>query len=105
MPMEGHWERTNTPLRGLTARERAVLIFGLAVTGVTLLVLVLLTAGDSEPGPAPGCIRASVAGRTGAELVQRCGTEAVAICRQARGIDGPAGEAILEACYSAGIKF
>jgi hypothetical protein len=108
MPLEGHYRRVNTPLRKLTGRERRVLIWGTAVTAIALLVLILATAGDSRPAPAPGCIRASVAGRTGAELVQACGEEAVSTCRRAQGFEGsagPAGAAILDACTEAGIRF
>jgi hypothetical protein len=105
MPLEGHYKRVNTPLRKLTTRERRVLIWGSLVTTVAILGLILATAGNSQPGPAPGCIRVPVAGRTGAELVQACGGEAVATCKRARGYEGPAGEAILDACSAEGIKF
>jgi stage V sporulation protein SpoVS len=105
MPLEGHYRRVNTPLRSLTRRERRVVIWGTLVTVVAVLALILATAGSSQPGPAAGCIRASIAGRTGAELIQRCGAEAVATCRQARGYGGPTGEAILAACDSANIEF
>lgn len=103
MPLEGHYRRVNTPLRQLTARERRVLIWGTLVTAIAILALILATAGDSQPGPAPGCIRASVAGRTGAELVQACGAEAVSTCRRARSFGGPAGATILDACAEARI--
>ena len=69
MPLEGHWQRVNTPLRRLTRRERYVAIAALAITAVALAVLLLATAEDSQPPPAPGCIRVAVAGRTGAELI------------------------------------
>jgi hypothetical protein len=105
MPLEGHYRRVNTPLRTLTPRERKVVIWGLVVTAITILALILATAGSSQPAPAAGCIRVSVAGRTGAELVQRCGSEAVVACRRARGYEGPTGPAILDACEEAGIKF
>jgi hypothetical protein len=105
MPLEGHYERVNTPLRTLTGRERKVVIWGTLVTAIAVFALILATAGDSQPGPASGCIRAPIAGRTGAELIQRCGGEAVATCRQARGFDGPPGEAILDACESSKIEF
>ena len=105
MPLEGHWQRTNTPLRKLTRRERGVLLAGTLATAIALLALLLATAGDSRPGPAPGCIRASIAGRTGAELVQPCGAEAIATCRHAAGLEGPYAEAVLAACRDAAIRF
>jgi hypothetical protein len=105
MPLEGHYRRVNTPLRKLTRRERRVLVWGTLITGIAIIALLVATAGDSRPGPAPGCIRVPIAGRTGAELIQACGGKAVSTCTRARGFEGPTGEAILDACREAGINF
>jgi hypothetical protein len=104
MPLEGHWQRTNTPLRRLTKRERNVVISGLAVTLVALAVLLLATAGSTQPPPPPGCISVAVAGRTGAELVHGCGTEAREICARAATRDDPGSRAIVESCGERGIR-
>jgi hypothetical protein len=105
MPLEGHYRRVNTPLRELTPRERGVVIWGTLVTTIAILTLLLFTAGDSRPGPAPGCIRATVAGRTGGEPVAACGAEAVRICTRAGGSEGPWAESVSGACSEAEIKF
>jgi hypothetical protein len=105
MPLEGHWQRTNTPLRRLTPRERRVVIWGTLVTAIAILALVLATAGDSRPGPGPGCISVPIAGRTGAELINGCGTRAVALCKRASRLEGPWAEAVGEACRDAAIGF
>lgn len=105
MPLEGHWQRSNTPLRRLTRRERNVVIAGLASTVLVLVVLVLATAGDSRPGPAPGCISVSVAGRTGAELVAGCGAKAVDVCQRAAKLEGLQAETVTDACREQRIKF
>jgi hypothetical protein len=106
MPLqEGHWRRSSTPLRRLTRRERNVVLGGLASTAIVLAALLLLTAGDSRPGPGPGCIRVPVAGRTGGELVSGCGAEAVSICRRAARLDGIQAETVTDACREAGIRF
>jgi hypothetical protein len=104
MPLEGHFQRVNTPLRRLTKRERNVVIAGIAVTFIALATLILATAGDSQPPPAPGCIRVSVAGRTGAELIQACGTEARGLCARSAGIDEPQYLAIAAGCSDQGIR-
>ncbi len=105
MPLEeGHWRRSNTPLRRLTRRERNVVLAGLAVTVVALAALLLATAGDTQPAPGPGCIRVTVAGRTGGEPVHACGAEAIATCRQAARLDGPWAEAVSEGCAEASIR-
>ncbi len=104
MPLEGHFQRVNTPLRRLTKRERNVVVAGLATTLVALAVLIFATAGDSQPPPAPGCIRASVAGRTGAELIQACGKEARELCARSAGRDEPQYRAIAASCTEQSIR-
>lgn len=104
MPLEGQWQRTQTPLRKLTHRERNVALGVLAVTVVALVAILLVTAGDSRPGPAPGCIETVVAGRVGGEPVSGCGAEARAICARAARYDDPRADKIVETCRAAGIK-
>jgi hypothetical protein len=104
MPLEGHFNRVNTPLRQLTKRERNVVISAVVVTFVALAALVLATSGDSQPPPAPGCIRASVAGRTGAELIQACGREARELCARSVGVDEPQFRAIAAGCSEQRIR-
>ncbi|HEY8809946.1 MAG TPA: hypothetical protein VIM28_07980 [Solirubrobacterales bacterium] len=103
MPLEGHFQRVNTPLRRLTPRERNVVIAGMLVTVVALLALILATAGDSRPGPAAGCVSAVVAGRVGGEPVNGCGKEAKAICARSANYDTPRSRTIGEVCDEAGI--
>lgn len=104
MPLEGHFQRVNTPLRRLTRRERNVVIGGLAVTLIALAVLVLATSGDTQPPPKPGCIRVSVAGRTGAELIQACGAKARELCARSVGRDEPQYLAIAAGCSAQSIR-
>ncbi|HMJ73675.1 MAG TPA: hypothetical protein VK471_09960 [Solirubrobacterales bacterium] len=103
MPLEGHFQRVNTPLRRLSPRERNVVIAGLLVTIVAILALILATAGDSRPGPAAGCVSAVVAGRVGGEPVNGCGQEAKAICARSANYDNPRARTIGEACDEAGV--
>jgi hypothetical protein len=103
MPLEGHFERVNTPLRRLTPRERNVVLATTFVTVATILVLILATAGDSRPGPAAGCVSAVVAGRVGGEPVNGCGAEAKTICARSANYDNPRAHTIGEVCDEAGI--
>jgi hypothetical protein len=104
MPLEGHWQTVNTPLRRLTRRERNVVVAGLATTVVALAILLLATAGDRQPPPPPGCISVSIAGRTGAELINGCGMEAREICAQAALREDPNSQAIVASCDARGIR-
>jgi hypothetical protein len=103
MPLEGHWQRVNTPLRRLTRRERNVAIAVAIATIAALLVLVLSTVGDSRPDPAPGCIYAIVPGAMGATPVDACGARARAVCSSHAGHDDPGSRTIEKSCRRAGL--
>jgi len=103
MPLEGHFQRVNTPLRKLTARERNVVIAGTLITVGVILALILATAGDSRPAPAAGCVSAVVAGRVGGEPVNGCGEQAKAICARSANYDNPRARTINEKCDEAGV--
>ena len=106
MPLEGHWQRTNTPLRRLTVRERKAVTAGLAVTIVAVFAIVVVAgAGDNQLAPAPGCIRALVAGRVGGEVIHACGGEARELCARTATFEGPRADTILAACRESGVKF
>lgn len=103
MPLEGHFQRVNTPIRRLSGRERSVLIAGIFVTVAAILTLIIATAGDSRPRPAPGCVSAVVAGRVGGEPVNGCGEKAKEICARSANYDNPRARTIGEACDEAGV--
>lgn len=111
MPLEGHYQQVNTPLRKLGRREIAVLVIGSIVTLVVVLALLFvpgstehpLVSGANEAGS--GCIEVAVAGRVGSEPVTGCGVKAQEICSRAAEFDNPRATTIGEACLKAGVKF
>jgi type II secretory pathway component PulM len=103
MPLEGHWRRINTPLRRLTTRERNVAIAAVAVTLAAIVAIVIATLPNSRPAPGPGCIYAVIAGFTGAEPVDACGTRARHICATRTQDGDPGAAAIRESCREAGL--
>lgn len=105
MPLEGHYERQTTPLYKLSPRELRTAFGVLAVTIFAMLAVVLATAGDSNPGPAIGCIRPTVAGIVGAETISACGKEAVAICTHASNFSGARAETIVSDCREQRVEF
>jgi type II secretory pathway component PulM len=102
--MEGQWQRANTPLRGLTPRERRVAIVGAAATVVAVVLLLVLTAGSSRPAPGPGCIRATVPGVMGATELNLCGERARRTCARHEGGADPVSRAIEASCRDAGLS-
>jgi hypothetical protein len=103
VPLEGHWQRVNTPLRRLSGRERKVAIVAVAVTAIAIVALVLGTAGSSRPAPAAGCIYAIVPGATGATPVEACGARATRVCAKNATLDTPGARTIEASCRRAGV--
>ena len=106
MPLEGHYERQNTPLYKLSRREIWVAASIVAVTLVTIIAMVAVTgASNSNPAPAQGCINPTVAGIVGAETINACGQEAVDICTHASEYTGARAETIVGNCDQQAVKF
>jgi hypothetical protein len=109
MPLEGHYQRVNTPLRKLSGREIRVLVIGGVITLIAVLGLILLPSGGGGPiiqdRAGRSCVEVYVAGRVGSEPVAGCGAKAVAICRRASGFDDPRAHTIVDACTKEGIEF
>jgi hypothetical protein len=105
MPLEGHYERQNTPLYKLSPREIKVAFSIIIVTVVAMVAVVAATAGDSNPPPAIGCINPTVAGIVGAETINRCGQEAVETCSHAAEFTGARAETIVANCEKQAVKF
>lgn len=109
MPLEGHYQRVNTPLRKLTPREMKVLVIGGLITLVACLALTFLPSDGGgaiiQHKAGRSCVEVFVAGRVGSEPVAGCGSEAVAICQRASGFDNPRAHTILDACRVEGIKY
>jgi hypothetical protein len=103
MPMEGHWQRVNTPLRRLGKRERNVAVAAVAVTALALIALVLVTVGNTRPPLRRGCISAIVPGIMGGVSVEACGARAKGLCATHATLEDPGSRAIEESCRRARI--
>jgi hypothetical protein len=103
MPLEGQWERANTPLRQLGTRERLVAIAGALVVVAAVVVLLVATGGKSQSPPGPGCIRATIPHVMGAEQLNACGQRARQLCARSANASDPGARAIDASCREAGI--
>jgi hypothetical protein len=101
VPLEGHWQRANTPVRETTARERLIVRVLLALLGVAAIaaVVVFVANGSSSPTTPPGCIRLEVGSTMGGGVTTFCGHTARDFCRSpaAHGEQG-----YLAKCHDAG---
>ena len=95
MPVEGHWERANTPLR---SRDRRALV---VVAVVTVLVAIGLgIAYALAPGAKSdaGCVVVDVPSTMGGATVRNCGAAAHEFCRT----QGPRDRTVATACTTQG---
>ena len=104
MPLEGHWQRVNTPLRALTARERRLVSVAAVLIVAATIALVLFAATAKTAPPRPGCIEAIVPGAMGGQPVDACGTRARSICRERLGLSDPGSLAVEADCRRAKIR-
>lgn len=104
MPLEGHWERTHTPVRELGIRElRIVYVVGAMVAVCAVIGLILILSPQSEPSVSPGCIDALVPGIMGGGHVDPCGRRAVRLCASQVGHDDAYARPILASCRKQGL--
>lgn len=107
MPLQGHWERVNTPVRELMPRERrlvrAALVL-LAAAAVGIAVVAIATSGNGTGGTplAPGCIRIEVPSTMGASASDFCGQHAASFCRGPIAHKPPLDATALPKCREAG---
>jgi hypothetical protein len=82
MPLEGHWQRLNTPLRETTSRERRILwvLSALLAAAIAVAVVVFVSNGSSSPATPAGCIRIEVGSTMGGGTTQLCGQTAARFC-------------------------
>jgi hypothetical protein len=95
MPVEGHWERANTPLQ---ARDRRVLVVAAVVA--VLLVVGLGVAYALRPAARSdaGCIVVDVPSTMGGATVRSCGAAAHDFCRTQGRLD----RTVAAACVTQG---
>lgn len=98
MPVEGHWERQQTPLRRLGRREKRLLQGFLAVLlAATVAVAALSALQKAAPVPA-GCIQVTGPSTLGAAVYRECGAAAVRWCREEAGKSDPLARAVQARC-------
>ena len=102
MPLERHWERQHTPIRGLGRRQARILA---AVAGVlaaaAVAVLIAALAGTATKRQ-PGCVNVTVPSSTGGATLHACGGKAAALCRSQAGHTDAAARAAAAECRRAG---
>jgi hypothetical protein len=98
MPVEGSWERQQTPLRRLTARELRLLRWTVALLLAATLAAVVLASVVREAPVPPGCIQVTGGSAVGGANFRRCGADARQWCVEVAGKRDPTSLAVQARC-------
>jgi hypothetical protein len=101
VPLQGHWQRVNTPLRETTTRERRIVLVVAALVGIAVIASIIVAIGSSSPSTPSSCIRLEVGSTMGGGTTTLCGGAAAKFCR------GPAAhgeQGYLAKCREAGYR-
>lgn len=104
MPVEGQWERSQTPLRRLTRRELRLLQGFLAALLVTVAATVALALTQSAPAVPPDCIQVTGGSTMGAVNYRVCGADRAAWCRQVASRADPTSRKVAARCRDQGFS-
>jgi hypothetical protein len=102
MPLEGHWERVNTPVRKLSERERRLVWIVAALVAVAAIAAVVVAIATSGSSPNAGCVEVEVPGTMGGGVNRTCGEAAAKFCRAGAPSMGPLRNVALEKCRAEG---
>jgi hypothetical protein len=107
VPLQGHWERVNTPVRDLTSRERrlvrgALVMLALAAIGIAIVAIATKSSGTTGKPLGAGCIRIEVPSTMGAGASDFCGQHAASFCRGPLAHRPPLDATALPKCREAG---
>jgi hypothetical protein len=104
VPLEGHWERQQTPLRRLGRRERRLLqAFAGLLVAATIAIALFAALHKDAPVPA-GCIQVTAPSTLGAAIYRECGAAAVRWCREEAGRSDPLARAVEARCRTFGLN-
>jgi hypothetical protein len=104
VPLQGHWERVNTPLRKTTPRERRILWVVVAVLAAACLAGGIVAFGSSSPPRPAGCIHLEAPSTMGGVASDICGADAKRLCTGQHARTDPLSATILPQCREAGYQ-
>ena len=104
MPVEGHWERQQTPLRRLSRRELRLLQTVAAVLIAATVAVVLIGALRHDPPVPANCLQVIAPSTVGAVNVRVCGADVGRFCRQQAGRSDTTALAVQARCRARGIS-
>jgi hypothetical protein len=102
VPLQGHWQRVNTPLRQTTPRERRLVKVVIVLLAAAIAATVIVAVATSSSGPGAGCIRVELPSTMGGSSTDLCGRKAKAFCQGPVAHKPPLNATALPKCRDAG---
>jgi hypothetical protein len=102
MPLQGHWDRVNTPVRATTLRERRILLVFGALLAAAIVAAVIVAIGSSSPKTPAGCARIEAPSTMGGGSSTLCGSTLRSFCVSAAAHSPPLNATALPKCRAAG---
>jgi hypothetical protein len=103
VPLQGHWQRVNTPLRKTTLRERRILWVAVALLAAACVAGGIVAFGSSSPATPAGCIHLEAPSTMGGVASDICGNDAKNLCTGQNARTDPLSATILPQCRKAGL--
>jgi hypothetical protein len=104
VPLQGHWQKVNTPLRETTGRERLLLRVVLVIGGLATIAAVIVAISSSSPSTPAGCVHVELPSTMGAVASDLCGRTAREFCQSPAAHSEPLNHTALPKCRDAGFE-
>jgi hypothetical protein len=103
VPLEGHWQRINTPVRTMGGRERRIVSIAAGLLALVAIAATIVAIGSSGPSTGSGCIRVDLPSTMGAVSPELCGSTAREFCISRAANSEPLEHTALPRCREAGL--
>jgi hypothetical protein len=104
VPLQGHWQRVNTPLRKTTLRERRILWVAVGLLAAACIAGAIVAFGSSSSPTPAGCIHLEAPSTMGGVASDICGDDARRLCSGQQARTDPLSGTILPQCREAGYQ-
>lgn len=104
MPLQGQWQRIQTPVRATTRRERRLVWGFCALLGAAAIATIIVAIATHGPSVPAGCIQVEVPSTMGGGTTRLCNQDAAAFCRSPAAHTAPLDATALPKCREAGYE-
>jgi hypothetical protein len=104
VPLQGQWQRIQTPVRATTPRERRIVWAFSALLGAAAIATIIVAITTSGPSVPAGCIQVEVPSTMGGGTTRLCDQNAASFCRSPAAHSAPLDATALPKCREAGYQ-